>query len=250
MLKEERQYHILNTLHRDGKVVAVELAAALNVSEDTIRRDLRDLAEVGKIQRVHGGALRLSPGTVPYQEREQRASAAKAALAHRGAQLVQNGQLIIIDGGTTTEQLARALPPDLRATVVTNSLPVGMALADHPMVDVIMVGGRLYKSALLAIGAETVHALQQFHADICFLGICSLHPELGITDLDYEETQVKRAMMNAAADVVALATADKLDTAAPYTLGAIHELTYLVTEAQDEARLTPYRQAGISVLVV
>lgn len=249
MLTAERRQYILETLQRDGKVLATELSGALSVSEDTIRRDLRELADAGLLQRVHGGALPPSPAVASYATRQQQAPLAKAAIAQAAVQLVRPGQTIILDGGTTTLQVAQRLPPNLRATIITNSPPIAVALAEHPGVDVILLGGRLYKHSLVTIGAATVEALQQMRADLCMLGICSLDLEAGISTPDYEEAQVKRAMIASAAEVAALASAEKLGTAVPYIVGPITELSYLVTErAIPDETLAPYRARGITVI--
>ncbi|MBI1878764.1 MAG: DeoR/GlpR transcriptional regulator [Chloroflexi bacterium] len=230
MLTAERQQYILATLQRQGKVIASELSMALDVSEDTIRRDLRKLAEAGLLQRVHGGALPSSPAAASYTARQGQSLSAKMAIAHAAIQLITSGQVIVLDGGTTTLYVAQRLPTDLQATVVTNSPPIAVALANHPRVEVLLVGGRLDKDSLVVIGAATIEAFRMIRADLCMLGICSLHPEVGITVPDLEEAYVKRAMIASAAEVVALASVEKLGTAATYTVGSLTELTHLVTE--------------------
>jgi len=249
MLREERHRRVLDALRRDGHVASTELSAALDVSEDTMRRDLRELGEAGLLQRVHGGALPLTPAIMGYVERQHHASEAKAAIAIAAARLVRDGQVVILDGGTTTLQVARQLAPNLRATVVTTSPPIAVALSGHPGVEVVVIGGRLYKESLVTVGAATVEALAMVRADICLLGVCSLHPEVGISVLDSEEAYVKRAMIAGATEVVAVADGEKLGTAAPYVVGPLTALTRLVTEANvpDEA-LAPYRARGITVL--
>ena len=249
MLTAERRQHILATLRRDGKVLASELSAVLGVSEDTIRRDLRELAEADLLQRVHGGALPRSPAAASFAARQGQAPAAKQAIARAAAQLVRDGQVIILDGGTTTLQVAQRLPVDLRATVVTNSPPIAIALAEHPQVEVVIVGGQLYKHSLVAIGAVAVETLRAIRADICMLGVCSLHPQDGISVPDLEEAHVKRAMIAGAAEVVALASAEKLGTAAPYIVGPIGDLTHIVTEREipDEV-LAAYQAQGITLI--
>ena len=251
MLTVERRQYILELLRRDGKVIATELSATLNVSEDTIRRDLRELAEAGQLQRVHGGALPRSPAAASFAARQRQAPTAKAAIAQVAAKLIRDGQVIILDGGTTTLQVAQRLPLDLRATVVTNSPPIAVALADHSAVEVVVIGGRFYKHSLVAVGAAAVEALRAIRADLCMLGVCSLHPEVGISVPDLEESYVKRAMIAGAAEVVALASAEKLGTAAPYVVGPLDDLTHIVTErALSEEALAPYRKLGITLLTV
>jgi DeoR/GlpR family transcriptional regulator of sugar metabolism len=249
MLTAERRQYILEVLRRDGKIHATALSAELEVSEDTIRRDLRELAEAGLLQRVHGGALPRSPAAASYAARQRQAPDAKAAIARAAAQLIRPGQVVILDGGTTALQVAQHLPHDLHATVISNSPPVVTALAEYPFVDVVMIGGRLYKHSLVVVGAVAVDALRMVRADICMLGVCSLHPEAGISVPDLEEAHVKRAMVAGAAEVVALASAEKLGTAAPYVVGPITELTHLVTEsAVPEETLAPYEALGVTVI--
>src|SRR5262245_41143961 len=167
MLTAERRQYILETLQRDGKVLATQLSASLRVSEDTIRRDLRELADAGLLQRVHGGALPRSPASASFTARQHQAPVAKQAIARPAAQLVRDGQVILLDGGTTTLQVAQQLAPELRATVITNSPPIAVALADRPYIEVIVVGGRLYKHSLVTLGAATIEALRAVRADIC-----------------------------------------------------------------------------------
>lgn len=249
MLKEERQQIIMDTLRRDGKIVAVDLSAAIHVSEDTIRRDLRDLADAGLIQRVHGGALLRSPAGVSYRERQLMSSDAKVNIAKTAVSLVRNRQVIILDGGTTTLEIARQLPIGLHATIVTNSPPIAIALAEYRDVQTVMIGGHILSPSLVTIGAAAVEAFSAIHADLCMLGVCSLHPELGVSTPDYEESLVKRVMVANSAEVAALATVDKLGTGAPYTVAPISDLTYIVTEpgAPDEM-LEPYAAKGITIM--
>lgn len=249
MLKEERQQIIMETLRREGKIIAADLSTAINVSEDTIRRDLRDLANAGQIQRVHGGALMRSPAGASYKERQLMSGDAKMAIAKAAVTLVRNRQVIILDGGTTTLEIARRLPIGLHATVVTNSPPIAVALADYPDIQIVMIGGHILSSSLVTIGAAAVEAFSSIHADLCMLGICSLHPDLGISVPVYEESLVKRIMVANSAEVVALATVDKLNTGAPYTVAPISDLTYIITEEETpDELLKPYEEKGITIM--
>ena len=250
MLGEERRELILESLRRDGKVVATELSSSLAVSPDTVRRDLRELDEAGLLRRVHGGALPAAVGERPYEARLEQAPEAKAAIAHATSRLFRHGQVILLDSGTTTLEVARHLPAELRATVITNSPPIAVALADHPRVDVAVLGGMLDKEAHALVGAATVEALRSVRADVLVLGVCSLHAEIGITVMELEESYVKRAMIANAAEVVAVSAADKLGSAAPYVIAPLEELTYLVTdESAPPAQLDPFRAAGVELVL-
>ncbi|MBA2681184.1 MAG: DeoR/GlpR transcriptional regulator [Ktedonobacteraceae bacterium] len=250
MLTAERRRSILQILQRDGKVLASELKATLRVSEDTIRRDLNELAAAGQLQRVHGGALPRSPATGSFIERQQQAPGAKAAIAQAAVRLIRQDQVIFLGGGTTTLHVAQQLPSDLRATAITHSPPVALALAVYPGIEVIMIGGKIYKHELVTVGVEAVEAYRNIRADICLLGIGSLHPEVGISTFDLDEASVKRAMIASSAEVVALTSADKIGTAAPYIVGPLSDLTHLVTERSvSNEMLAPYRALGITIVL-
>jgi DeoR/GlpR family transcriptional regulator of sugar metabolism len=250
MLTEERRQVILERLLSDGKVVAAELSSSLEVSADTVRRDLRELAEAGLLRRVHGGALPAAVGARPYAARLEQAPVAKAAIARATIRLLRRGQVILLDSGTTTLEVARHLPPELEATVITNSPPIAVALAEHPRVDVTVLGGMLAKDAQALVGAATVEALRSVRADVLVLGVCSLHPEVGITVNDLEESYVKRAMIANAAEVVAVSSADKLGSAGSYVVAPLGELTHLVTEQSASAeQLAEHRALGVEVVL-
>jgi DeoR/GlpR family transcriptional regulator of sugar metabolism len=249
MLRKERHPYIVERLRREGRVLVAELATELQVSDDTIRRDLSELAAAGVLYRVHGGALPASPAVVHYTARAQQAPEAKLAIAQAAAGLIHDGQTVLLDGGTTTRLLAQHLPPMLRATVITHSPPVAEVLAEHPTVEVVLLGGRLQKAARVAVGAATIDALRMLRADVYVAGTCALHPELGLSTTDLEEAYVKRAMIEHAADVIALVSSEKLGTASRYTVGAVADLTHLVTDGvADDALLQPYRSAGVTIV--
>jgi DeoR/GlpR family transcriptional regulator of sugar metabolism len=249
MLTAERRQFIIEILHRDKKVLSSELSNELKVSEDTIRRDLRELAEAGLLQRVHGGALLTSPATASYADRQKQAPKEKEAIAKAAAKLVRPGQVVILDGGTTTLQVAHHLPLDLVATVVTNSPPIALALAEHPQIETIVLGGKLDRQALVNVGVTAIDTLRSIRADICMLGVCSLHPEIGISVANLDEAHVKRAMIASAAETIGLATEAKLDTAANYVVDTIQALAYLVTAPSvDRDRLSTYAALGITIV--
>ena len=187
MLTAERRQAILARVERDGKGVGSELVTSLGVSEDTVRRDLRELAEQGLLRRVHGGALASAPANSSFTERLEVSHEEKAALAEAALPLLVGARVIVLDGGTTTLELARRLPLLYDGIVVTNSPPVALALSYHPKAEVMLIGGRLLKDAQVAIGAAAVEAFHTVRADICVLGICSLHTDVGVTTLDVEE---------------------------------------------------------------
>ncbi|MGY3858441.1 DeoR/GlpR family DNA-binding transcription regulator [Aeromonas veronii] len=230
MLTSERKALILNVLKRDGRVIAKALSQQFDVSDDTIRRDLRELAGEGLLLRVHGGAMPASSAIVDFGAREQLGSAVKARLGKVGAGLVQPGQIVFIDGGTTNVQLAQQLPHSLNATIVTHSPSIAVALAHHPHIEVELIGGRLFKHSLVAVGALSAAAISEVRADLCFMGATGIHPQLGITTGDREEATIKRLMAEQSAEVIMLAGHEKLGAVSPYRIMALANLGTLITE--------------------
>ena len=250
VLTEERKALILVRLRRDGRILATPLAGELRVSEDTVRRDLRELAADGQLKRVHGGALPLSRAAVaPVAERE--GFAEKRALATVAARFATSGQVIILDGGTTNLLVAELLAPELEAMVITTSPAIALALGAHPRLEVVLAGGRLLPRAGTVAGPDTIQAIRAVRADLCFLGVCSIDAELGITCGERDETFVKQAMIHGAGEVVALATEDKLDAVAAHLVAPAIEVTrLLVLDTVPEARTRRYAELGIEVIRV
>lgn len=248
MLTAERRDHLLAVLARDGKVVAKTEAAALDLSEDTIRRDLRDLAEEGLVQRVYGGALPVAPAARPYPARTGLATASKERVARRAAALIHPGMTVVLDGGTTALALARALPAHLRATVVTPSPLVAVALAETTDVEVVMLGGVVHRHSLVVGGALAAEAISGLRADLFLLGVTGVHPSAGLTTGEIEDAATKRAIAGRSAATYVLASAEKLGAASPHRVLALEEIAGLVTDGEDHAVLTDLRAAGVAVL--
>ncbi len=172
-----------------------------------------------------------------------------AAAAKAAAALIAPGQVVIIDGGTTSAELVRQLPPNLNATIVTHSPSVAVGLVDHPTVEVILIGGRLYKHSIVSVGAAAVEAMSHIRADIYFMGVTGVHPTAGLSTGDLEEAYIKRALAARAAETVVLASAAKLNAASQYAIGDITLAhTIIVERATDDALIAPLQQAGVSVL--
>ncbi|BDI34301.1 DeoR family transcriptional regulator [Capsulimonas corticalis] len=249
MLTTHRKQHILAVLQRDGQIIAKTLSLELGLSEDTIRRDLRELAQEGLLQRVHGGALPASPAVVDFAGRQRIAPQAKVRIGQAGARMVRPGQVVILDGGTTAVQLARHLPPDLVATVVTHSPSIAVELAQHPSVEVVVIGGRLFKHSVVTVGAAAIETLKRIRADTYFMGVTGIHPDAGLTTGDLEESYMKRLLSDQAADTVVLASAEKLGAASPYLIGPVSEASSIITERDvPEKLIAPYLDLGIPVV--
>lgn len=250
MLTTQRKQLILDRLRQDGQIVATALSEALGVSEDTVRRDLRELAAEGLLQRVHGGALPASAAAGSLQVREQLAPQEKRALGRAGAALVQPGQVVILDGGTTSLQVVQHLPLHLRATVVTHSPAVAVALAAHTGVEVLVLGGRLFRHSMVNVGASVVEAASQLRADLYLMGVTGVHAEAGLTTGDFEEAAVKRVLHQRAAETVVLASADKLGAASAFTVAPLKALAGLVVTGDAPARVRSALKAAGAPLSV
>lgn len=249
MLTTQRKQRILEQLAAEGQVLAKQLSDAFGVSEDTIRRDLRELASEGRLQRVHGGALPASETVVSFDTRSRIAIGAKHQLAQAAASLILPGQVVMIDGGTTSGELVKCLPLSLTATVVTHSPSVAVALVNHPGIDVVLIGGRLYKHSLVAVGAAAVEALTTIRADIFFMGVTGVHPQAGFSTGDLEEAYIKRALAARAAETVVMATQDKLNVASRYAIGELTMASTLIVESAVPDEVTaPFSQAGVSLV--
>ncbi len=249
MLTTHRKQAILTALQRDGQVIAKALSEQFGVSEDTIRRDLRELAAEGLLQRVHGGALPSSPAVVDFAERQQISTGAKLAIARKAAELIRPGQVVILDGGTTSVQLARQLSATLRATVVTHSPSVAVELAGHPLVEVVLIGGRLFKHSVVAVGAAAIEAIGHIRADVYFMGVTGVHPTAGLSTGDLEEAYIKRALAARAAEVVVLALAEKINAASAYVIADATTANTLIVERETPPSLTaPLAALGIDIL--
>lgn len=241
MLTEERHRVIRDRLATDGRVLAAGLAVEFGVSEDTVRRDLRDLARAGACRRVYGGALPLAAAPDPGPERTRAAKGApeKAALARAATGLVAPGQTILIDAGTTNTAIATALaasvPTGLGLTVGTNSLTVAGALAGREDIRLVVFGGAYDASKGACLGSDTVDAIRRLRADLFFLGPCGIDADLGVTAFDPAEADVKRAMAEASLGLAVAATTDKLATAAPFRVAPPEAITHLVVAGNAPA---------------
>ncbi len=248
MLKKERQAYILQQINIHNKVLSSDLSIQLNVSEDTIRRDLQELDEEGKLTKVHGGALSKS-FHFTIQNNDIYSLPEKKIIAHKAVQLIKDGMFIVLSGGTTIRELVKALPEELNATFITPSVPTALELLNHPNIEVVFVGNKLLKSAQMSVGAEAVTKLKDIKADYCFLGTNSISVADGITDLEWEVIEVKRAMIYCANKVVSLAISEKLNSVQRLTVCPLKDIDTLITELQPgDELLKPFEEGGIQVL--
>jgi DeoR/GlpR family transcriptional regulator of sugar metabolism len=233
MLAAARKDWLLARLRRDGRLVAKEVATELGVSEDSVRRDLRELDAAGLAVRVYGGALPASPAVVDLAARSAVAPESKRRVAAAAAALIEPGSTVILDGGTTTRAVVDALPRSLACTIVTHSPTVAAALLDHAA-EVLVIGGVLFKHSAVACGAAAVEAASRISADLFLLGVTGVHPTAGLTTGDADEAAMKRALSARAADTVVLASSEKIGTASRFEVLPLDAVASIVTDAGAE----------------
>ncbi|OZI06975.1 DeoR family transcriptional regulator [Siphonobacter sp. BAB-5385] len=251
MLREERLQYILQKLTQHQRVSSVELSQELNVSDDTVRRDLNELAKEGLLKKVHGGAIPSvprAPAPLKMTERIAYAQHEKEEIARKATALFKDGQTIILDNGSTNMVIAQRLPTDLNAQIFTNSLAIAQILSEHPSVEVHLMGGWVYKRAQVTLGAGVMHTLEQLRPDFCIVGVCSIHHELGVTTPYWEEALLKQKMVEVSQKVIATAWRDKFDTADTCRVCPYEALDLLITSsAMTTEQLEPYHHKGVEI---
>lgn len=249
MLKKERQAFILHGLDLHNKVLSMDLCNDIGVSEDTIRRDLQELSEAGRLIKVHGGALSMAFNEVQFSPLTVYSKSQKTAIAAKALGLIRSGMYVLTSGGTTILELVRNLPVSLKATFMTGSIPVINACLTYPDIDVVVIGDRLLKDSKLTIGSDAIEQIGRVNADLCFLGTNAIDVAHGITDNDREVVQVKKAMVRSASKVVCMTISEKLETFQPVQICELKKIDHLITELDPgDKKLRPFVDAGITVL--
>ena len=249
MLKRERQAYILHQVNLHNKVLSSNLSHEMNVSEDTIRRDLLELTEQGKIIKVHGGALSYSFSNFYTPVNNVYSHANKKTIAEKAASLIKNGMFILTSGGTTVIELARNLPRDLTGTFISGSIPAIVEYMHHPNIEVIVIGDKISKNSKITVGGEAIAKIKQIKAELCFLGINAIDVNHGITDNDWDVVQLKKAMIESAQKVICLSISEKVNSFQPIKVCDLDEIDTLITELDpNNELLKPYMDAGVEVL--
>lgn len=241
MLKEERQNLILKEINLHNKVLSTDLRDQLVVSEDTIRRDLNELADQGLILKVHGGAMSKT-FHYPFNNNNQvYALEAKQVIADKAIQLFRNGMLILMEGGTTMMEIARRIPQDLQATFMTVSPQVALTLAEHENLEVIVIGGRLAKNDNIHTGASVINDLSNIRPDLGVIGTNGISISDGLTDSDWEVAQVIKAIIRVAKKTMVVAISEKFGTTQKIRITDIADIDFIITELpHDSPKLAAY----------
>lgn len=249
---EERQQQILTEARSQGRVEVARLAVDLDVTQETVRRDLDRLERQGLLRRVHGGAiptgrLDFEPG---LNQRDATASSEKSRMARAVVPLLPKRGTVLLDAGTSTARLAAILPEDGDVTVVTNALPVATALANRSGVTVHLVGGRVRGQTLSTVDTWAVDTLNGLNVDVAVLGTNGISVERGLTTPDPSEAGVKAAMVAAGRRVIVLADSTKYGNDQFARFAALADVDVVVTDAGlGEAAQDRIRAAGPEVIV-
>lgn len=246
MLAEERRKKILERLANKGQVLSADLVREFAVSEDTIRRDLKDMSDAGLLKKVHGGAMPTTTVPYDYGARQSLNVESKSAIAQRATELIRDGMLIFIDGATTSAQLVKHVPANLKATFVTHSIATASELVSLDRCEIILLGGRIIPNLLIATGPELVQQAKQFMPDLSILSVHGISPAGGATVESYDDAVVKREFIRNSAETVVLAGQEKLGFMASYRIADLADISYLISDGDSE-HLEPFVRAGLTV---
>jgi DeoR/GlpR family transcriptional regulator of sugar metabolism len=247
MLKKERQEFILHQLNLHNKILCADLSNKMGVSDDTIRRDLQELALEDKLIKVHGGALSKSFHTA-FDRKMVYNLEDKHIIAQKTAALVQSGMYILTSGGTSILEFAKSLDSNLNATFFTCSLNAAIEFAHHPSIEVVMIGDKVSKDSMLTTGASAVQTIESIQADLCILGINSLDTQFGLSENDWEVVQIKKAMIKASKKTICIGISEKLNSQQKIKVANLDEIDILITELDpNDPTLLPFKHKGLTI---
>lgn len=252
ILGAERRLQILQLLGRERSVRVTDLSRLFDVSEETIRRDLDSLAKEGLLIRTHGGAIadRGTAAEFSFTAREQQRPVEKTRIARAACETIAEGETVLLDASSTALFIARHLP-NLRITVLTNSVPVLMELAKRPQIQLIGTGGLLRPGTLSFVGPAALRVLQEHRVDRAFLGTAGITVVDGFTDANELEAEVKRAMIACSRHVTIVADSSKFGQVAFVRFASLREVHAVITDAEAPRDLVRrLRRAGLSVRLV
>lgn len=242
LFKNERHEFILRQINLHNKVLSSTLSTQLNVSEDTIRRDLAELADADQIIKVHGGALSTSYH-YPIQKNIVYAQEEKKRIAQKTVKLIQPGMVVLTEAGTTIMEMVRLIPENIEATFFTVSPLMALELATHPLLTVYLLGGQADISSQIVLGPRTVSELANIQVDLCFLGANALDAKAGLTETDYGVVQVKKAMIESSRQLAVLTISEKLNTVFKMKLCSPAKINFLITELDPtDKKLSSYKK--------
>ena len=249
MLKEERQRTILNEVALHNKVLLTDIADILDVSIDTVRRDVKELDTDNKLRKVHGGAVALGFTNTTVRNNNIYALEEKKKIAEKAVSMLKDGGVIFIDGGTTCVELARKIPENIKLTCFTMSLPVALELLVKPNVKVILIGGEVSKDSQISLGAGAINQLSEINVDYSFIGTGYVDSSYGLTEFDWDIVQVKKAVIKASKKTILLSISEKLNSQHRYKTCDINAISTMITELDpNNGQLNLFRDQEIHLL--
>ncbi|MCU0467313.1 MAG: DeoR/GlpR family DNA-binding transcription regulator [Arcicella sp.] len=249
MLKEERQQIILEKLGTDKKVTLVDLGQLLNVSYDSVRRDVIELEDRGLLKKVHGGAIAHSYLSMKPSKGLGIVNTEFVTITKKALKLIENNKIILMDGGTTNFYIAEQLPKNLDVTVVTNNPHLANVLADHPKVEIILLGGTFYKRYQITLGSKTIQDLAHIQADVYFMGTNSISIETGLSIRHYEESILKQKMMQISRKTATCVIEEKINRKENYKVCEFTDLDYMITSLNPtDELLNGFQKKGVEIL--
>jgi DeoR family transcriptional regulator of aga operon len=253
LLNEERRRSILEIVNRDGRALVNELAKRFSTSQITIRKDLEVLDRQGLIERTHGGALPVQSGALldpSLREKEKHHRKEKLHIATAAAAMVEEGQSVLLDSGTTTTAIARALKDFRKLTIITNAINIAAELAGTE-IEVILTGGTLRKNSFSLVGPLAEETLRQLSADILFLGVDGFDSRLGLFTPNLLEARVNRVMVEIARKTVAVCDSSKFGRRSLSSIVPPSAIHHVITDKQvSKSDLQAIKEAGIAVTLV
>ncbi|WP_276483927.1 DeoR/GlpR family DNA-binding transcription regulator [Paraflavitalea pollutisoli] len=245
--KKERKQLIIKQVNIHTRLMYADLVKLIDVSEDTIRRDVNELAEEGQLIRIKGGAMsaayHIGDDSKTYSLNN------KVVIADKVLTLLKDDMIVLIGGGTTIREFVKKIPTTLRATFLTVNPLTAVELLDKPLIKTIMIGGQISAYSQMTVSGEVFAYLATIRADLCIVGINAIDVTNGLTDSDWETIQVKKAMIKAADKVAVLTIAEKLNSSMQMKIADLQEIDYLVTElSPDDAALQDYKVNKLVIL--
>lgn len=245
--KKERKKLIIRQVGIHTRLMFADLVKLIDVSEDTIRRDVNELAEEGLVIRIKGGVM-----TAAYhlgQQSKTYSQADKLIIADKTVSLLKEDMIVLTGGGTSIREFIKRIPDNLRATFITVNPLTAVELLDKPQIKTILIGGCLSAYSQMVVSGEVFSSLANIKADLCILGINAIDANHGLTDSDWETIQVKKAMMKAAKRVAVLTISEKLNSLMQMKIADFTEIDYLVTELDaDHKLLQAYHSKNVTIL--
>jgi DeoR/GlpR family transcriptional regulator of sugar metabolism len=248
MLKEERFDHILRKLNTDSKVFFEGLSTDLEVSEDTIRRDIDILAKSGLLVKVRGGAIPPAHSPLTFQQRAGMFTEAKQRIGLKVQQHLSDVKTVLMDGGTTILAIAACIPVNARFRIITNNIALPELLSNHTGIELVILGGNYVPNTQTTVGVQTCIEARKYVADLYLMGTCAIDPTVGVTAQFADDGEVKKAFMESSRKTIALVSQEKLNSVDYFKITPLNEIDAIITDLpSDSPQLEKYRFSGLEI---